>query len=137
VKQVPLQKEKSGATIAEEGLHGARVAPGPPSIHGGRRLGLPTSERPIQFRCMPFMLSSQSSPARSSRSRSAYAVIFSIHCFIGMRTTEWPPRSDLPSAALERDPISAFLLCATNRTKRLPIVRWNGIHQCLPVVRDE
>ena len=43
------------------------------------------------------MDSGQSRSSRSFRSRSPYAVIFSIHCFMGLRITGWFPRSDRPS----------------------------------------
>ena len=43
------------------------------------------------------MLSGQSRSSRSFRSRSPYAVILSIHCFIGLRITGWFPRSLRPS----------------------------------------
>eukprot|EP00983_Pelagomonas_calceolata_P108132 1159421-Pelagomonas_calceolata.AAC.6 len=43
------------------------------------------------------MESDQSRSSKSCRSRSAYAVMRSIHCFMGMRTTGWSPRSLLPS----------------------------------------
>lgn len=42
------------------------------------------------------MFSSHSSPSSPSSSLSAYAVIRSIHCFIGRRTTGCPPRSLTP-----------------------------------------
>jgi hypothetical protein len=46
-----------------------------------------TSDLPIQLRCMSLMDSDQSRSSRSCISRSAYAVIRSTHCFMGMRTT--------------------------------------------------
>src|SRR5699024_10126377 len=55
------------------------------------------SERPIQLRCISFKLSGQSRSSKSSKRRSAYLVIFNIHCFIGFLTTGCPPRSLLPS----------------------------------------
>ncbi len=41
--------------------------------------------RPIQLRCIVLIDSGQSRRSRSARSRSLYAVIRSIHCFIGRR----------------------------------------------------
>ncbi len=37
------------------------------------------------------------SPCQMVAHLSAYAVILSIHCFMGMRTTGWSPLSLLPS----------------------------------------
>ena len=52
--------------------------------------------RPIQSLCSFLMLGDQSTISRSFSSRSAYAVIRSIHCRSGMRTTGCPPRSLTP-----------------------------------------
>uniref|UniRef100_A0A2P2MC47 LeucinetRNA ligaseic/mitochondrial n=1 Tax=Rhizophora mucronata TaxID=61149 RepID=A0A2P2MC47_RHIMU len=41
------------------------------------------SDLPIQFLCISLTLSGQSRSSKSSRRRSAYAVILSIHCLIG------------------------------------------------------
>src|SRR5699024_12100496 len=59
------------------------------------------SERPIQLRCISFKLSGQSRSSKSSKRRSAYLVIFNIHCFIAFLTTGCPPRSLLPSRSEE------------------------------------
>ena len=42
---------------------------------------------PIQLRCISLMDSGQSKSSKSSNNRSANFVIFSIHCFIGLRIT--------------------------------------------------
>ena len=49
----------------------------------------------------------QSSPSRSSRSRSAYAVMRSIHCRIGLRMTGCPPRSLKPSMTCKSRGVSS------------------------------
>jgi hypothetical protein len=56
-------------------------------------------ERPIQFRCIGLIDSGHCNRSRSSRSRSAYAVMRSILCFSGRRNTGKFPRSLRPSAA--------------------------------------
>ncbi len=55
------------------------------------------SDLPIQLRCCSLMDSGQSRESRSLSSRSAYAVILSIHCGRGRRTQGWFPRSERPS----------------------------------------
>jgi hypothetical protein len=67
------------------------------SVPSTLKVSCAPSERPTQLRCMSLMLSGQSKSSKSSIKRSAYAVILSIHCFIGRRSTGCPPRSDLPS----------------------------------------
>ena len=49
------------------------------------KLIIAPSLRPIQFRCIVLIGSGQSSGSRSASSRSAYAVIRSIHCRSGRR----------------------------------------------------
>jgi hypothetical protein len=58
---------------------------------------LPASLRPIQLRCISLILSGQFRSSKSFNRRSPYAVMRSIHCFMGLRTTGYPPRSDFPS----------------------------------------
>lgn len=63
----------------------------------GKRTLAPV-DRPIQFRCIALTLSGQSSRSRSASSRSAYAVIRIIHCFMLRRNTGKLPMSLRPSA---------------------------------------
>ena len=55
------------------------------------------SERPIQWRCMVFTFSGQSSPSRQASSSSAYLVVWKKYCSSGFWVTGWPVRSSLPS----------------------------------------
>ncbi len=68
---------------------------------GSTSVGNPTVapvDRPIQLRCISLIDSGQSIPSRSAISRSAYAVMRSIHWRSGRRNTGKFPRSDRPSA---------------------------------------
>jgi hypothetical protein len=62
------------------------VASGPSTSASLKSASAP-SERPIQWRCMSSTLADHSSSSRSVSSRSAYAVMRSIHWRIGRRTT--------------------------------------------------
>ena len=44
-------------------------------------------ERPIQFFCISYVLAGHSTRSRSSSKRSAYSVILSTHCRMGLRMT--------------------------------------------------
>ncbi len=54
-------------------------------------------DRPIQLRCWIFTRSIKSSSSKSSMSRWAYSVIFSIHWDFSLRMTAEPQRSHTPS----------------------------------------
>ena len=61
-----------------------------------KSISAPT-DLPIQFLCMSFKDSGQSKSSRSFNNRSAYAVILSTHCRIGLRITGKLPTSLFPS----------------------------------------
>jgi len=73
------------------------VLVGLPSLSAIGNCTSPPVLRPIQFFCMSFTLSGQSSSSRSLKRRSAYAVIFKIHWRIVLWVTVAPQRSHFPS----------------------------------------